>query len=137
MTGLHSSAASLRIKGDDLDPDEISRILCCSPTIGFRKGQLFRQKSTGQDFAKKSGMWILDADDEFPGNLDKQIERIFQRLNSDLDIWAEIARRFEIHLSCGFFMKSTNEGIAISPNMLRILGDRSISLDLSIYAPLT
>jgi hypothetical protein len=49
---LDQSTAALRIKGDDLDPDEISRTLGCEPSYGFRKGQI----DIGKKKAKKSNV---------------------------------------------------------------------------------
>ncbi len=42
MAHLYRTVASLRIGGDDLDPDEVSALLCCQPTAGYRKGQVVR-----------------------------------------------------------------------------------------------
>jgi Domain of unknown function (DUF4279) len=136
MACLHRTVASLRIRGDALDPDEISKILCCLPTKGFRKGQVVRGARSGFDHTKKIGMWSLQAEDRQPGNLDEQISGLLDRLPKDLAIWRGLSARFEIDLFCGFFMKETDEGLEISSQSLRLLGDRSITLGFCIYAPL-
>jgi hypothetical protein len=81
-------------------------------------------------------MWRLDAADQQPGNLDEQIKSIFGKLTDDLEIWKVLSSQFEMDLFCGFFMKETDEGLKISSESLRILGERSISLGLCIYAPM-
>ena len=132
---MHKTAASLRIGGDALDPDEISQVLGCPPTQGFRKGQVVRGKVTGHEFVKKSGMWMLEADDQQPGNLDEQIKSIFTRLPDDLEVWRDLSSKFRMDLFCGFFMEVGDEGLEISPDSLRLLGERSVALGFCIYAP--
>ena len=107
MAGLHQTVAALRIIGDLLDPDEISAILRCAPSSAFIKGQAVRGPSTGREYVKKSGLWMLDTDDRHPGDLDAQIEMLFSQLPNDLQVWRLLAGRFRLELSCGFFMKET------------------------------
>jgi hypothetical protein len=97
---------------------------------GYRKGQVVR------GFMKKTGMWILVADDQQPGNLDEQIRVIFSKLPRDLEIWRNLSLRFKMDLFCGFFMEATDEGLEISPESLRQLGERSITLGICMYAPI-
>ena len=78
---------------------------------------------------------MLDADDQLPGNLDEQVRRVLNRMPDDVSIWQKLSSQFKIDLFCGFFMEKTNEGIEVSAKTLRLLGERSICLDVSIYAP--
>jgi Domain of unknown function (DUF4279) len=136
MAHLHNSAASLRISGDDFDPDAISTLLCCQPTTSYRKGEAIRS-STGLEFIKKTGAWMLNAEDETPADLDAQVRNILDKLPSDPDTWQTLSARFEIDLFCGWFMKETNEGLEVPADTLRRLGERSILLAVCIYAPLS
>jgi hypothetical protein len=135
LAQLHKTVASLRIMGDALDPDEISQVLSCAPTAAFRKGQVVRGVVTGREVVKKSGMWTLGADDQQPGNLDEQIRSIFSRLPDDLEIWRDLSSKYRMDLFCGFFMEVSDEGLEISPDSLRLLGERLVPLDFCIYAP--
>lgn len=137
MAELHESVAALRIGGDALDPDEITMIMRCAPTDGFRKGQILRGVKTGRDYVKKTGMWILEAIDRQPANLDAQVAEVLDKLPDDLEIWRKLSSLFEIDLFCGFFMEGSDEGLMISPESLRRLGERGISLSFCIYAPST
>src|SRR5260370_28441471 len=135
MAKLHKTVAALRIGGDALDPDEISQVLCCAPTMGFRKGQVVRGPVTGREVVKKSGMWSLDAEDQQPGDLDEQIRSIFSRLPDDLGVWQNLASKFRMDLFCGFFMAVGDEGLEITPASLRLLGERSVALAICIDSP--
>lgn len=134
MAHLHRSVAALRVSGDKLDPDEISRLFGCVPTLGFRKGEV--KKSRFKDVVRKSGAWMLDATDREPENLDAQVDEILKQLTQDLTVWASLSNDYKIDLFCGFFMKQTDEGVEISTKTLKALGERGIKLGFCIYAPL-
>lgn len=128
MAQLHRSAVTLRIMGDDLLPQEITKLLGAAPTRSHAKGEAF-----GQSNIRKSGGWLLRAQDRTPENLDGQIDEILNQLTDDLDVWAQLGRRFRIDLFCSLFMQESNEGLSLSSKALRALGERGIVLGLDIY----
>ncbi len=133
MGALGSSAASLRISGDALDPSEISHLLGAEPTLAFSKGDVYHFK-TGSA-VRKSAMWSLDATDRRPGDLDSQIVEIFRRLPDERAIWESLSARFKVDIFVGLFMRSSDEGMSLSPETMKSLGDRGIRLDLCLYGP--
>jgi hypothetical protein len=135
MAHLYRSAATLRIVGENLDPDEISALLGCAPTRSERKGEVLASKTTGRSRTLKLGAWCLEASDREPENLDAQIGEILDKLTPSMDVWQPIAERYRVDLFCGFFMRETNEGVEISPASLAALGQRKIVLGLDIYSP--
>jgi hypothetical protein len=134
MAALHKSAASLRIGGDSLNPDEISKILGCPPSKGYVKGQT--EPSKGRVVTRKTGAWMLDAGRQKPGDLNAQVAELFSRINTDLDVWAALSRKYKLDLFCGLFMSETDEGFDLSPETMKVLADRGIKLAICIYAPL-
>ena len=80
-------------------------------------------------------MWRVEATECKPEKLDAQILEILGKLSSDLEVWAQLTKKFKIDLFCGLFMKESNEGIDISPTSLKMLGERGILLGLDIYDP--
>jgi hypothetical protein len=133
MAQVYRSAAALRIFGDKLDPDEISRLLEGTPTDSFRKGDI--KPSKIHHIVRKSGGWMLDAEDQEPGNLDVQIEEILGQLNQDLNIWAALSNEYKVDLFCDLFMEETYQGFEISAKNLKAIGERGIKLGICIYAP--
>jgi len=133
MAHLERSVAALRIMGDDLIPDEITRMLGCAPTFGQIKGEKLTGRKASTCRIAKSGMWCLNSVDREPENLDGQIEEILSKLSTSEDIWNGISNRFKVDLFCGLFLGSSNEGLSISPKSLAALGLRGIELDLDIY----
>ncbi len=136
MTHLYRSVAALRIMGDALDPDEITHLLGCAPSSAHRKGDPIRQSRARGPVLARSGMWMLNADDRQPADLDAQIGALFARLPDDPGLWRDLSSRFVIDLFCGFFMHDSDEGIEVSPRALRMLAERSVTLALCLYAPL-
>lgn len=132
MGPVERSKASLRIGGDDLDPDEITALLGCSPSFARTKGKPIK---AGSDFPSPSGGWNLHATQASPEDLDSQIAELLGMLTEDIQVWAEIGRRFNLDLFCGLFMSQDNQGLTISVASLDALSRRGIQLSLDIYAP--
>jgi hypothetical protein len=133
MPYLHHSCAALRIAGNSLNPDAISRLLGCRPTLGFVKGQV--EPSRGKPIVRKTGYWHLDAAGQQPGNLDAHVAELFGRVNNDLTAWATLSSEYEVELWCVYFTGEPNEDVQVSAGTLNVLGDRGIKLGLRIYSP--
>jgi hypothetical protein len=132
---LQRSAATLRINGDGVVPDEISRVIGSEPSHSHRKGEGFGGPS-GSTNRRKSGHWSLEATDRSPENVNGQIAEILGRLTDDLAVWANLAANYQVDLFCGWFMAGSDEGLDILPENLAALGARGIKLSVCLYAPL-
>ncbi len=135
MAQVSKSAATLRVMGDQLIPSEITNILGCNPTFEQTKGQEIVNNKTGNKRVAISGMWRLETKRHEPENLDKQISEIFSQLTTDLEKWKLLNEKYDTDLFCGIFMKEDMEGMEISPESLKILAERGITLGLDIYRP--
>jgi len=123
----------LRIGGDWLKPDEISRTLGCRPTLSFVKGQT--EPSRGKTLVRETGGWHLDAVEQQPGNLDSHVAELFGRVNNDLSAWATLSGEYRIDLFCVYFVGEVDEAVQASAETLKVLGDRGVRLGLRIYSP--
>jgi hypothetical protein len=81
-------------------------------------------------------MWLLEASDRQPEDLDGQIAEMLGRLTPSLEIWRNMATQYDLDLFCGLFMRETNEGLTIAPTSLAALAARGIELGLDIYSPI-
>jgi hypothetical protein len=133
MAQLHKSVVTLRISGDDLIPEVITKLLGASPTFAQTKGDRIVGKKTGQARIAKFGMWQLCAADREPEDMDGQIHEILSQATDDLGVWQNIVAKYEVDLFCGLFMRFGNEGLTISAVSLEALGVRGIQLGLDIY----
>ena len=129
------TVASLRIVGDEVDPDEISALLNCEPTKSHRKGDTKVGTSTGKKYIKGFGLWSLAASETAQQDLDKKIVDLLDQVTGDIQVWRTITSRFSADVFCGLFMDRSNEGLGISPSTIERLGARGIKLSLDIYGP--
>src|SRR5690349_21998216 len=58
--------ATLRLAGDALDPDEITRIVKERPTRAYRKGQRYRSGPHGPEETGKTGVWFFSTRRKIP-----------------------------------------------------------------------
>lgn len=133
MPHLHHSCAALRIAADSLNPDAISQLLGCSPTLGFVKGQI--EPSKGKPIVRETGGWHLDTAGQQPGKLDAHVAELFGRVNKALPAWATLSGEYKIELFCVYFTGEADESVQASAETLKVLGDRGIKLGLRIYSP--
>jgi hypothetical protein len=127
------SVAALRIFGDDLIPEDISKILCAKPTKSFQKGDKEIGRVTGKFTTHKTGGWLLSVERRSPENLEEQIFEILNQLSPEISAWKELCSRYQVDLFCGIFMANSNDGLLLSAEALLALGSRGIKLDLDIY----
>ena len=131
MAALAHSRATLRLFGDDLVPEEITALLGAEPTRTTFRGQVNELGKVPKIW--RTGSWRLEAPDAEPANPDGQIAEILDELTPDLDVWRSLTARFKVDLFCGWFMAGGNEGVSLSPDTLRALGERGILLDIDLY----
>jgi hypothetical protein len=130
-----SSQATLRVIGDALLPDEVTKLFGREPSACQRKGERFVGPKTGSEWTAKTGMWRLEATEREPEELSAQIDELLGKLPGSLDVWAKIRETSEIDLFVGLFMSSGNNGLSIAPAQLLALGERGIELVMDVYDP--
>lgn len=54
--------ATLRIAGDELHPDEVTKVLKFKPTTAYAKGQKYAGSSPDRSYRGKTGVWFLSTD---------------------------------------------------------------------------
>lgn len=116
MTALSRSVASLRLIGDDLIPEEISRLLGATPTAYETKGAQSKPNAGGRTFTARTGSWRLKVPHRIPGDLNGQIAELLAQLTCDLGVWRELVARFRVDIFCGLFLNEDNEGIDLTPS---------------------
>jgi len=132
MAELSETVAGLRVIGDDLDPDEVTRLLGKTPDLARRKGEV--TGAGGRERIARTGAWLVNTDSSAPGDLDRQVGQLLAGTTDDVAVWWRVADRYRVDVFCGHFMKEANEGMTISPQTLQKLGERGIELALDLYA---
>src|SRR5271170_2244845 len=63
--GTLKTFASLRFKGDQLEPGRLTEILGVAATTAYRKGEVFK-RSRGEEARGRTGVWVLSSDGRVP-----------------------------------------------------------------------
>ena len=132
MAELSETVAGLRVIVDDLDPEEVTRLLGRKPDLARRKGEVVL--AAGRERVAQTGTWMVNTDSSSPGDLDRQVGALLAGTTDDLAVWRRLADRYRVDVFCGLFMREANEGTTISPRTLQKLGERGIELNLDLYA---
>ena len=53
--------ASLRVMGDCLEPEDITAALAVTPTLAYRKGEIFK-RARGHEVRGRTGLWLLSSE---------------------------------------------------------------------------
>jgi Domain of unknown function (DUF4279) len=124
-------SVTLRFFGEDLDPDEVTRVLGILPTVSYRKGDIFRGKTYDRIYT--TGSWRLrgERSDVY---LEDQINTLLDRLPFNLEVWQNLTRRFQSDLFCGLWLKRWNRGLDFTSKTMQRIGERGLALSLDIYA---
>lgn len=128
---VDESCYSLRFFGDDLNPDFITQVLGIQPTRSCRKSDIRRGKV--YDIIEKTGSWRHSTKRNSEISLEEQINQLFDKLPTDLDVWRNLTTHFYADLFCGVFFKIWNRGLSFSPQTLGRISERGLLLSLDIY----
>lgn len=130
MGGLvDESRLTLGIHGDDLDPDEISRVLGCAPSRAHRRGDARR---CGIPWPR--GAWLLSVEAESPTGPEELVHRLLDRLPADAAVWADLRRRYQVRLGFGIFTERWNRGFELSPEAIRRIDALGVGVGFDWYA---
>ncbi len=121
---------SLTISGDDLAPDEITRLLGTSPTEAYRIGDPMPRRN--HTFTAKSGSWSINTV-RSTHDIEQQLTELFAKLASDPAIWKSLSSRYHAYLFCGVFLSWFGHGFSMSPSLHRLLADRNLEIVFDIY----
>jgi hypothetical protein len=136
MTKISRAIVTLRFHGDDLDPDELTRLIGKQPSKAYRKGDVQPTKKKPDRLAH-TGSWQLSTSYYEPSDLDAQIGELLDNGFADLLMWRDLARKYRGNIFCGLFMEGWNEGLVLSTSTLLKLGERGLEIDLDVYGPVT
>lgn len=128
---VNRATVSLRLIGDNLEPDEVTNRLGCQPTAGSRKGDVIPDSHYHR--IARTGSWRLDGADDRSTDLERQVTNLLKRVTNDLAIWQDLSSRLKVDLFCGVFLDEFNRGFTFSPGLLRQIADRGIEIGFDIY----
>ena len=122
------TGVALCLYGDDLDPDTVTRVLCCEPTRAGQKGE-----RSGKRSPRPTGAWILEVrgESEDPETL---TAHLLNRLPNDVETWSQLTAKFDVKLCYGIHLETWNRGFELSPAIVTTLGRLGVRIGFDIYA---
>jgi hypothetical protein len=126
---LPTVRASLRICGDELMPEEVTKLLGCTPSRSHRKGDTITSKKFIH--SAPTGVWLLNSHRE--GGVGRIVNGLLDSVTGDPQVWQMLSKNFRVECFVGVFATSINSGFSISADTLKRLGDLGIALALDLY----
>lgn len=123
----------LRVCGDDLDPDEITRILGRASTRSQRKGQPVMSESGVMRRIARTGSWLLDQPVRGDSTIEEEIDTLLGSLPPEGQAWSTIGERYCVDLLCDVSVRGVNQGFEIEPRVMEMLAKRGITLGVDIF----
>jgi hypothetical protein len=126
---------TLRINGDALDPEEVSRILSCQPNMSHRKGEAILRKDGTVARIARTGRWHLKLSPSETDEWDcgEAIMVLLRRIPADVEIWRSLTSKFEADVFVWLSMASRNKGFSLRPEVMAYLAERRIEAGFDIY----
>jgi hypothetical protein len=124
---------ALRVTGDELDPERITRMLGVSPTLAARRGE--HVDIGGVPVSQPVGVWryALPASPEW--ELGDAIDTLLENLPADPALWESMAGWAEVAVVCGLYVHDVDRSAALPPDTLARLAERRLTLRLEIHGP--
>jgi len=119
-------SATLRIFGDPLDFDEISRRLGVAPTRILRKGERRYSEVVPDD------MWQYAAPVDRSHHLEKHIDALWAAIKDAKDYLIALKESASVDVFLGYQSDSSNAGVTVSHTCLMLFMELEIPFSLSI-----
>jgi hypothetical protein len=124
---VYRTKASLRVFGDDLRPDDLTKLLGVPATSSEVKGA-----PVGRTVSRRGG-WRLASPLSENVDLADHIRWLLDATTKDIAVWRDVTSRYSVDIFVGLFLHDLNEGLSLSADLMAELGARGIELGLDIY----
>lgn len=139
MSRNQEHAVSIRIIGDGLDPNEITKLLNIEPSEAHKKGDENVKKSKSGKLMVFSpfdtGLWAYSSCEDKEVSLESHIKCLLTVFEPSWEKLKDICNRgYRIDLFCGVFSSSNGQtGISIGHDIIKKLSEVNISIDICYY----
>jgi hypothetical protein len=127
-----SAKLCLRELGDELDPDEVSRLMGRAPSRSRRKGQPVLDDSGRVRRLARTGSWLLDFPLSSETTIAEGIKALVGSLPDEKKVWATLNEHFHLDLLCDIFVRGVIQGFVLSAKVLEMLTRRGIKFGVDI-----
>jgi hypothetical protein len=123
----------LRVLGDELDPQEITKLLGRKPTRSGKKGDSVLRPNGKSSRRRRNGAWLLDVTPKPDATVDAALTELLSKLPEDSDTWLSLTRRFQVELLCAITVRGIDQGFVLSPDILQQVAGLGVSLGVEVF----
>lgn len=120
-------SASLRIFGNDLNLDAVTKELGVEPAISYKKGD-----TNGRKSAYAHDAWIYESQPAEDAHIDKHINDLWITFRDKIEYIKSLKEKFQVDIFLGYRSNCDHAGIEIANGSLKIFNALEIPLGLSI-----
>lgn len=121
---------TLGLYSEDLEPEEVSRVLGVEPTSAHRRGESRRPE--GPPY--RLGAWLLTEHGGDAELAEAILDRLLKRLPEDQAVWRDLRMRHDIQLRFGLHMTGRNKGLSIPLRHVARIAELGATMEFDIYA---
>jgi hypothetical protein len=125
-------SATLRICGDGLDLDEISRTLGLAPTHQHRKGEQVNPRGSDASHVWPHDMWSYKVPIDSERPLEEHIMALWNGIRPHIPYLQDLQRNFELDVFCGYRSNSATAGFQVSHRCLGLFSELKIPFGVSV-----
>jgi len=139
MSSFLRCNVSFRIYNNNLDPKELTEMLCIEPDVSHKKGDLNTSINERGDLIEfspySSGLWSIISKEDEHAPLEEHINSLLRLLEPSKDRLNELFNRnYKTDIFCGLFAHDCHQpGFDINSNIMKRLGELNIDLGMCFY----
>ncbi len=121
--------AYFTITGDDLDPDEITKLVGVSPTDSWKKGDVNPRNGRERKFGRWSLYSRLARSEEFEAH----ITDVLAQLDQNSDGFKKVSQAYKGHMQLVGYFHSSYPGLYFTPETVQGLAKYNLGVDHDFY----
>ncbi len=122
----------LRISGQNLNFEEISRMLAQQPSFTCRKGDCYTPKfGDKKPVIYEEDCWLLETEKDGELSFDDAIKMFLSKVKKSTDYLKELSSGFDVTLWISAYPDEQQSNIHLSPDTLKMIADMGISVDMN------
>jgi hypothetical protein len=127
---IDETHVTLAVHGDDLDPEAVTALFGCRPTRAHRRGE----RKGPRSLPYRRGAWLLVSRCMAPEEPESLMRAFLDKLPASDAFWTKLHAAYDVQLWFGLFLRASNRGFDLSPEIMARLASLRLALIFDIYA---